>query len=39
MKKGESKPTKKRAKKYEEKLKLNGSFHDVIRTLVRPNNK
>ncbi len=35
-KKTTPKPTKKRANKYEEKLKLKGSFEDIIKALVNP---
>ncbi len=31
-----TKPTKKRANKYEEKLILNGSFEDVMKALIIP---
>jgi len=31
-----TKPTKKRANKYEEKLQLNGSFEDVMKALITP---
>lgn len=37
-KKTTSKKPKKRADKYEEKLKLNGSFEDIIKALVTPKN-
>ena len=34
--KPKTKPTKKRASKYEDKLILNGSFEDVIKELITP---
>jgi hypothetical protein len=33
------KPAKKRAKKYEPKLKVDGSFIDVIKAALSPDNK
>ena len=35
-KKKATKPAKKRANKYDEKLKLNGSFEDVMKALITP---
>jgi hypothetical protein len=35
-KKTVKKPTKKRADKYDEKLKINGSFEDLVKALVTP---
>ena len=35
-KKATKKPTKKRASKYDEKLKVNGSFEDLVKELVTP---
>jgi hypothetical protein len=35
-KKKATKPAKKRANKYDEKLKLNGTFDDVMKALVTP---
>ena len=29
-------PTKKRENKYEEKLKINGSFEDLVKALITP---
>ena len=37
-KKATKKPTKKRASKYDEKLKVNGSFEDLVRELITPKN-
>ena len=31
-----TKPTKKRASKYEDKLSLNGSFEDLVKELITP---
>lgn len=31
-----TKPTKKRANKYEEKLTINGSFEDLVKELITP---
>lgn len=36
LKKKETKPTKKRADKYDEKLKINGSFEDLAKALITP---
>jgi hypothetical protein len=36
-KKQPTKPIKKRANKYEEKLQINGSFEDLVKELVTPN--
>lgn len=36
MKKKKKEPKKKRANKYEEKLKLNGTFDEAMKTLVSP---
>ena len=36
-KKATKKPTKKRASKYDEKLKVNGSFEDLVKELITPN--
>ena len=36
-KKATKKPTKKRASKYDEKLKVNGKFEDLVRELITPN--
>ena len=42
-KKEDKKPTKKRENKYEEKLKINGSFEDLVKALAnskeQPKNK
>jgi hypothetical protein len=35
-KKKVTKPQKKRANKYEEKLKINGSFEDLVKELITP---
>jgi hypothetical protein len=37
-KKATPKPKKKRANKYEEKLKVKGSFEDLVKALVTPKN-
>lgn len=37
-KKKPEKPSKPRANKYDEKLKINGSFEDLVKALVTPNN-
>ena len=34
--KPKTKPTKKRANKYDEKLIINGSFEDLVKELVTP---
>lgn len=33
------KPSKKRSKKYEPKLQVNGSFDDVLNVMLKPKNK
>ena len=35
-KKAAKKPVKKRASKYDEKLKVNGTFEDLVKELVTP---
>jgi hypothetical protein len=37
--KAEKKPKKERAHKYEEKLRINGSFQDLMNELVPPSKK